>query len=256
MPETINNTIYEDLADTWWQEAGFLQSLKALNPGRFIYLDKLLSEQGIDPTQLAVIDIGCGGGYASEHMAKMGMQVTGVDPSEASIRAAREHALATGLEIDYRLGAGESLPMEDNSCDIAFCCDVLEHVDDVQQVLKEIHRVVKPGGVFFFDTINRTAFSWLVMIKLAQDIPLTRFMPRNTHVWHMFIKPKELNDFLLKAGFSPRDITGFAPGFSAKALLRAAVSRLKGEPPGALRREITMGPSSMKAGLYMGWAQK
>ena len=259
MPEAINNAVYDELADTGWREAGFLRGLQALNPGRFAYLKTLLREQGIAPEGASVIDVGCGGGYASERMAKMGMQVVGVDPSEASVRAAREHALESDLDIDYRLGAGEALPLEDDSCDIAFCCDVLEHVEDVQQVVREIYRVLKPGGLFFFDTINRTAFSWLFMIKVAQDIPLTRFMPKNTHVWHMFIKPKELRGFLLQAGFSPGDVTGLAPGFSPSALINTALSSRKGKGGGAPKKiasAIKVGPSCMKAGLYMGWAQK
>ena len=252
----INNAVYDEFADTWWREDGFLQALHALNPGRFAYFEKLLREQGIDPKESRVIDVGCGGGYASERMARLGMQVVGVDPSSPSLEAAAEHALLKGLAIDYRHGTGEALPVKDASCDVAFCCDVLEHVEDVQQTLNEIFRVLKPGGLFFFDTINRTALSWLVLIKLAQDIPFTRSVPKDTHVWRMFIKPDELEGFLLEAGFSPREMTGFAPSFSPSALMDTASARWKGESLRKVGSIVRMGESSVKAGLYMGWALK
>ena len=256
MSENINNAVYDEMANTWWDNDGFLQGLKGLNPGRFDYLKKLLAEQGLEPQGMSVVDVGCGGGYASEHMAKMGMQVIGVDPSKATIQAAKKHAQQSDLDIDYRLGAGEAVPLEDDSCDLVFCCDVLEHVDDVQQVIKEIYRVLKPGGLFFYDTINRTAFSWFFLIKVAQDFPPTRVMPKNTHVWHMFIKPKELETFLQNAGFTLGALTGFAPGFSPTALVKASLSRLKGGPSQKKYRPVTMGASCFKAGLYMGWAEK
>jgi len=256
MASQINNAVYDELANTWWRDDGFLQTLHALNPGRFAYFEELLREQGIDPQKSRVVDIGCGGGYASERMAKMGMQVVGVDPSRPSLEAAAEHARLNELVIDYRYGAGEALPVGDASFDVAFCCDVLEHVEDVQQVINEIFRVLKPGGMFFFDTINRSALSWLLFIKVAQDIPFTRFMPKDTHVWQMFIKPQELNEYLQNAGFSPQEMTGFAPSFSPSALVNAAWSRLKGESANHPRPVVKMGQSSLKAGLYMGWAQK
>jgi len=256
MASQINNAVYDELANTWWREDGFLQGLHALNPGRFAYFERLLSEQGIDPQKSRVLDIGCGGGYASERMARLGMQVVAVDPSRPSLEAAAEHAKLEGLAIDYRYGTGESLPVEDASFDVGFCCDVLEHVDDVQQVINEIYRALKPGGMFFFDTINRSALSWLLFIKVAQDIPFTRSMPRDTHVWHMFIKPEELDAYLLKAGFAPQEMTGFAPSFSPSALVNATLSRMKGESPKKSASVVTMGQSSIRAGLYMGWAQR
>ena len=256
MASQINNAVYDELANTWWRDDGFLQTLHALNPGRFAYFEKLLRGQGIAPQKSRVIDIGCGGGYASERMAKMGMQVVGVDPSRPSLEAAAEHARLTDLVIDYRYGTGEALPVDDATFDVAFCCDVLEHVEDVQQAINEIFRVLKPGGIFFFDTINRSALSWLIFIKLAQDIPFTRSVPKDTHVWHMFIKPEELKQYLVNAGFSPQEMTGFSPSFSPSALVKAAVSRLKGESPQKTAPVVRMGESSFRAGLYMGWAKK
>jgi 2-polyprenyl-6-hydroxyphenyl methylase/3-demethylubiquinone-9 3-methyltransferase len=67
--------------------------------------------------------------------------VVGVDPSSVSIEAARRHAAANGLEIDYRVGAGEQLPAEESSFDVVYCCDVLEHVSNLDRVVSEAARV-------------------------------------------------------------------------------------------------------------------
>jgi len=87
---------------------------------------------------LQALDIGCGGGFLAEEFARLGCQVVGVDPSAVSIDRARRHAVAAGLDIDYRVGVGERLPVGDSEFDIAYCCDVLEHVSDVDAVIGEM----------------------------------------------------------------------------------------------------------------------
>ena len=74
----------------------------------------------------------------------------------------------------------------------------------------EIARVLKPGGVFLYDTINRTLKSKLIAIKVAQDWSLTRFMPRNVHVWDKFIRPAELVLSLGKHGLVNVETIGLA----------------------------------------------
>ena len=152
-------------------------------------------------------------------MRALGCTVTGVDRSLPTLAAAREHAAATGLKIDYRESSGEALPFAAAQFDIVCCCDVLEHVDDVDAVLGEIARVLKPGGVFFFDTINRTLRSRLVAIKLAQDWPLTRFMPRDVHVWEKFIRPAELATQLERHGLGQHAFAGLSPARPLRAII-------------------------------------
>ena len=118
--------------------------------------------------------------------------MTGIDPSAESVATARAHAESEGLEIEYTVGAGEQLPFPDESFDIAYCCDVLEHVDDLDRVLAETSRVLKPGGIYLYDTINRTRRSKLVVINLMQEWRSTALMEPNLHDWDMFIKPSEL----------------------------------------------------------------
>jgi 2-polyprenyl-6-hydroxyphenyl methylase / 3-demethylubiquinone-9 3-methyltransferase len=225
---TINNEIYNEIADTWWDKDGFMAVLRtSINPPRFAYFHKALTEHiKLEPKGLKVLDVGCGGGLLSEQFAAISCDVTGVDRSLPSLNAAIAHANKTGLNIRYMESKGENLPFEDAQFDVVCCCDVLEHVDDLDVVIAEISRVLKPGGVFFFDTINRTFMSNLLAIKAAQDWPLTRFLPRDVHVWDKFIKPSELATSMRKYSLPNAEFVGLSP---AKNPLQSllAITQLK-----------------------------
>ncbi len=210
MMTSINNHIYDDLAETWWDEREFLHLLKVMvNPWRVPYFRKVLEKQyGQDLSRVRLLDIGCGGGVLTEEFASMGCQVTGIDISPRSIEIARRHAASTGLAINYQISAGTQLTFEDESFDAVSCCDVLEHIHDWKQVIAEAGRVLTSGGLFLFDTISRTQQSKAQFIFGLQEFPLTRLMPANTHVWEMFIRPEELTLALRQKGFVPEDMKG------------------------------------------------
>jgi len=221
----VDNTIYDKVAKTWWDEDGFMAILRTgINPARYQYFENVLIKMlQLNPVGLRVLDVGCGGGLLAEKLAAMGCSVVGVDKSPATLDVAKEHSVSMGLNITYLEANAESLPFADDEFDVVFCCDVLEHVDSVDTVIKGIARVLKPDGVFFFDTINRTLMSKLVAIKIAQDCPLTRFIPRDVHVWEKFIKPQELASTLRSHRFSPISIRGLAPKFKPFGMLAALV---------------------------------
>lgn len=211
----VDNTLYDREAHTWWDENSFLSILRtSVNPLRVEYFNHCMTSLGIEKEGFKILDIGCGGGYLSEEMAKMGYRVTGIDPSASSIAAARQHAAQSALSIDYRIGKAESLPFADASFEAVTCVDVLEHVDDLSKTIAEIARVLKPGGLFMFDTINRTLMSWLGIIFIAQEFPLTRFFPPWTHDWKMFIRPTELKAFLASHNLNIRFISGMTPAIN------------------------------------------
>ena len=189
----------------------------------------LTGELGIDPNGKTALDVGSGGGLLAEEFAGLGCRVTGVDPSAESIATARDHAASSGLEIEYVQGAGEQLPFEDGTFDIVYCCDVLEHVDDLQRTLDESARVLKPGGLYMFDTINRTRRSKLVMIKLFQEWKSTALMEPNLHDWDMFIRPEELVDALGRAGLENRDLQGIGPARNPVSMILDMRKRARGE---------------------------
>jgi 2-polyprenyl-6-hydroxyphenyl methylase/3-demethylubiquinone-9 3-methyltransferase len=253
----VDNNLYNTLADSWWDESGMLSTLHGLNPARLRYLRRVLDEGGIDPQGKKTLDVGCGGGLLSEELARMGCMVTGVDPSEKSLEAARAHARQEGLAIDYRRATGEALPFPDATFDLICCCDVLEHVDDLPRVISEISRVLRPGGVFLYDTINRTFRSWLVIIELFQELRWTSFMPPDLHDWRQFIKPEELTALLAGAGLASQGIAGLRPTVNPLQTLRILRARKRGRISylEAIRR-LDLQESRDLSISFIGWARK
>jgi 2-polyprenyl-6-hydroxyphenyl methylase / 3-demethylubiquinone-9 3-methyltransferase len=257
----IDNDVYDRLGGSWWDESSPLCLLHGITPGRFAYFRDVLSRQRISTANgLRVLDVGCGGGFLAEEFAALGCQVTGIDPSAVSIAAARAHAAdREGRErrIDYRVGSGEQLPVPDSAFDLACCCDVLEHVSDVDRVISETARVLKPGGLYLFDTINRTMRSRLIAIKLMQQWPLTRVVAADIHDWDMFIKPAELTGVLRRHGLSIGEITGLGPRASRPAMLAGFIAARRGRISyGEFSRRLDMGQVTGTAVSYMGFAVK
>jgi 2-polyprenyl-6-hydroxyphenyl methylase/3-demethylubiquinone-9 3-methyltransferase len=254
---TIDNAIYDRVHATWWDEDGFMALLRtSVNPPRFDYFRKVLLDRiGLDPASVRLLDVGCGGGLLSERFASIGCTVTGIDLSVASLTTARAHAEKSGLAIDYLEGGAESLPFDAAQFDVVCCCDVLEHIDDVDVVVREISRVLKPGGVFFFDTINRTFRSKLVAIKLAQDWRLTRLIPRDVHVWEKFIRPRELSVALEQHGLSKCEFTGLSPAFRPVAVIGGLLRKKLGKINFAeLGSRLKLQQSNDQSVSYMGFA--
>lgn len=234
MTEKTRNdlTIYDDVAANWWSDdIRWVRTLKNLVPGRLAWFDKQVDWNG-----LAVLDLGCAGGFMAEALANRGAHVTGIDPARKAINAARAHAGKTGLEIQYDVGLGEDLPYGDAAFDIVVCVDVLEHVGDLTEVLAEVARVLKPGGLFLFDTINRNPLSRFVTITVAED--LLRLLPKGTHDPDLFLRPAELSSAIEKAGLVNGPTTGLGP---------RGMNR---------RGDFTFGPLPIKSVIYMGVARK
>lgn len=194
---------YDLSADIWWQSDAKIYALYYLNQPRFDFFDRYVpSWQG-----LRVLDVGCGGGFSCEFMARRGAIVCGVDQSAKCIKQAQEHAAISGLPIEYQQAFAENLPYQANYFDIVVCVDVLEHVADLRKTIYEVSRVLQPNGLFLFDTINRTVKSQFVMIWLLENI--LREIKRGIHDWKKFIKPEELTDLLHNHGFASIEINGF-----------------------------------------------
>jgi len=117
----------------------------------------------------------------------MGFITTGIDPSEQSLNIAIKHSNESNLKIKYEKGAGENLPFQNNSFDVVFCCDVLEHVRDLPKVISEISRVLKNRGIFIYDTFNRTLFSKIAAIKILQEWLIFRCNWVLRHIWGRII---------------------------------------------------------------------
>lgn len=200
---------FSRMADEWWDPNGKFKPLHQLNPVRmrFVRDEALahfaLSEETNTPLKgLRVLDIGCGGGLLCEPLARLGATVVGVDASEKNIKIAKLHAASSELTIDYRAGTAESLAEAGEQFDIVTALEIVEHVADVDLFIQSVSKLVKPGGLAFFSTINRTPKSYLMAIVGAEYV--MRWLPRGTHEWKKFLKPSEMaqhfatNDLTLK----------------------------------------------------------
>ena len=195
--------VYEREAETWWDPKSKMSILNSFNPPRFAYFSNFIN----DWKGLSVLDVGCGGGFTSEYLAKKGAIVHGIDISPKLIEAAKNHAEKKSLNIDYQQGFAEDMPYEDSSFEVVVCVDVLEHVSDLEKVITEIRRVLKESGWFLFDTLNKTDESKFVMISLMEDT--LREIPKGSHDWNKFIEPETLKTLLLNNGFKEIEIRGF-----------------------------------------------
>jgi 2-polyprenyl-6-hydroxyphenyl methylase/3-demethylubiquinone-9 3-methyltransferase len=255
----IDNEVYDREGGGWWDENNPLNILHgSITPGRLAYFRHVLADRlNLDPAGLRALDVGCGGGFLAEEFAHLGCQVVGVDPSVVSIDTARGHATDVGLDIDYRVGTGEQLPVSDGEFDLAFCCDVLEHVSDLDRVISEISRSLKPQGVFLFDTVNRTRTSKLLAIKVMQEWRPTRIIDAAIHDWDMFIKPNELADTMRRHGLRMGDVVGLAPRANPLKLLLSFVRAKRGSISyGELSRRLDVGQVNNTRVSYMGFATK
>jgi 2-polyprenyl-6-hydroxyphenyl methylase / 3-demethylubiquinone-9 3-methyltransferase len=257
--DRIDNDLYCAAGDVWRQpDSPFYLMQSSFNPARVGYFrKKLFAELEVDPQGKAALEVGCGGGILCEEIARMGFAVTGIDPCTHSLRIAAGHAQAAGLRITYEQGSGEALPYPDHSFDLVFCCDVLEHVRDVAKVVAEISRVLRPGGVFCYDTFNRTLLSKLVAIRVAQDWTRWAFAPPHLHVWEMFIRPGELKALLGKNNLVWREHRGIGPNVSALKFLGCLRQRARGALTyKELGERLFAVESSHLAIIYIGYAIK
>lgn len=255
----IDNDYYDNVGDVWRRSDSPLSLLQcSINPARISYYRKILfTGLKLDPEGKPALEVGCGGGLLCEEIARMGFDTAGIDPSGNSLGAASIHAEASGLHINYVSGSGEDLPYADHSKDVVFCCDVLEHVRDPEKVISEISRVLKPGGVFCYDTFNRTLLSKLVAVKIAQQWRRWAFAPPNLHVWSMFITPRELKAILVKNNLEVKDQKGLRLNVSLLKFLHCLRKRAKGLLTYRdIGEKFHMVESKNKSIMYMGYAIK
>ncbi len=215
-PSTIDPdelSYYEQLAEQWWDDAGKFWPLHRLNRVREAYLlQQICDHFGFDATVdlplkgISIVDIGCGGGILSESMARLGAKVTGIDVVAKSLQVARHHSRIQRLDIDYLECTAEELSHRHRRYDVVLNMEVVEHVVELPTFISSCARLLKPDGITFIATINRTPLSWLFAILGAEYI--LRWLPRGTHRWSKFVKPAELATLLARDGLAIRASTG------------------------------------------------
>lgn len=214
---------YTKFAALWWDEKGPFWPLHRLNRVRTPFIrDEICRHFAIDAGRqnplagIRVLDIGCGGGILAESMAALGAEVTGIDVVERNIAVAQWHAQQSGRTVHYLLKTAESMAAERQAYDVVLNMEVVEHVADLEGFMQACCQLVRPGGMMFIATINRTLLALLVAIIGAEHI--LRWMPKGTHRWDWFRKPAEIRQLLQRHGLTVQRMTGVAVNPISKTL--------------------------------------
>ena len=131
-----------------------------------------------------VVDVGCGAGVLAERLSERGLSVIGIDPSSNLLSRARRNC----PEGDFRSGSLERLPLDDAGADLVIAAMVLHHLPDPVRGLREIFRVLRPGGRLLIAEL----------VRHDEDSMTTRF----ADFWPGF-EPDRLEAMLAEAGFAP-----------------------------------------------------
>lgn len=220
MTEAAQTTIDQDevarfsaMAAEWWNPNGKFRPLHKFNPVRLTYIrDHVAAHFGRDPRSdkplagLRLLDIGCGGGLLSEPMARIGAEVLGADASRTNIEVATIHAEQSGVDVNYEAVTSEELAARGERFDIVLNMEVVEHVSDVDLFLTSCAEMVKPGGLMFVATINRTMKARALAIIGAEYV--LRWLPRGTHQYEKLVRPEEIETPLNASGMHVIDRTG------------------------------------------------
>lgn len=195
---------FDLLANGWWNRNGRMKSLHDINPLRLSYIMQNTSLKG-----KRVLDVGCGGGILTEEIARQGADTTGIDASKQMTAIAASHARISGLNIRYLNTNIEHLTRFIRpGFDVILCMELLEHVPSYESVIHTCARLLNPGGIIIFATINRNVLSFLLAIVCAEYI--LKLLPKGTHEYNALIKPDELDLVCSRSGLLRSDIAGFS----------------------------------------------
>ncbi|MEH8075340.1 bifunctional 2-polyprenyl-6-hydroxyphenol methylase/3-demethylubiquinol 3-O-methyltransferase UbiG [Gallibacterium anatis] len=199
---------FSKMAATWWDFNGDFKPIHQLNPLRLNYI--LQHSNGLNGKK--VLDVGCGGGILSESMAKSGANVTGIDMSPQPLAVAKQHAQDNNLIIDYQQSTIEDFlqqhqQIQAEKFDVITCMEMLEHVPDPLSIIRSCRQLLKPDGVLFMSTINRTLKAWALVVIGAEYI--LKMLPQGTHDYEKFIKPAELLAYCDQVGLTCQQLKGY-----------------------------------------------
>ncbi|MEM6603172.1 MAG: bifunctional 2-polyprenyl-6-hydroxyphenol methylase/3-demethylubiquinol 3-O-methyltransferase UbiG [Pseudomonadota bacterium] len=199
---------FSKIASEWWDPNGKFKPLHIFNPVRIGYLRRHIiahfnknEADALPFSGLKLLDIGCGGGLLSEPMRRLGADITGIDASEKNIKTAMQHAKEGDLNINYLAMTSEELAQkEPETYDVILNMEVIEHVADPMLLVESCAKLLKPNGIFFIATLNRTLKSFGLAIIGAEYI--LRWLPIGTHDWNKFLKPGEIQNMGEKSGLT------------------------------------------------------
>jgi 2-polyprenyl-6-hydroxyphenyl methylase/3-demethylubiquinone-9 3-methyltransferase len=193
---------FGSMAERWWDTQGEFKTLHDINPLRIKFIRDYADISG-----KRIVDVGCGGGILTEGLAKLGADVLGIDLSEDLIDIADLHGLESGVNAHYEKISAEALAeQQPGNFDHVTCMEMLEHVPNPGSIIAACAKMVKPGGMVFFSTLNRKPKAYLLGIVAAEY--LLRMLPKGTHNFKTFIKPSELSQSARAAGLELQGMVG------------------------------------------------
>lgn len=176
------------------------------------------------PDNARLLDVGCGYGFfLSEMKALSGIKVSGVDVSKTAV------SYATGRGLDVRLGTLDTIKFDDNAFDAVTMFYVLEHIPDPARALREVRRILKPGGA--------------LLLRLPHTTPIVRILSIFGIRNNLYDPPFHLNDFSAKTIGALLTKTGFE---NIHTFIGGTTS-----PPGLMTRIMTKSFGLIAEALYL-----
>ncbi|XP_055375639.1 ubiquinone biosynthesis O-methyltransferase, mitochondrial-like [Condylostylus longicornis] len=199
---------HANLATDWWNKQGPMKALHALNELRVPFIrDGIVAKNNLYFREnkgkildgVNILDVGCGGGILSESLANLHANVTGIDLGEDLITVAKEHLRSRTKKyqnsLKYEVESIEKHAQKNESkYDAVILSEVIEHINDKVEFIKNCVETLRVGGSIFITTPNKTILSRLFVIEFAEKC--TNVVPKGTHTYEKFISPLDLQRIL------------------------------------------------------------
>ena len=203
---------FESLAQDWWKDEGKFASLHAINPIRIEYILKNIENSFDNRKDIKIIDVGCGGGIATMPFARLGFDITAIDPGFENIKIAKQYADSHHLNIKFFNETAEEHLNHQIKYDVIICLEMIEHVNNVEILIESLYKLLNPGGIIIISTINRTLKAKLLAIGIAEYI--LNILPINTHDFNKFVKPSEISRYFEQYDLKITEIKGISFDFT------------------------------------------
>lgn len=212
MSSSINETELEKfrkISSQWWDRDGEFKILHQINPIRLLYITNKIKQHFncLDISNLNILDVGCGGGLIAQPLAKLGANVTGIDALQPNIDIATQQASSHNLNLNYQKSTVEELALtKPELFDVILCLEVIEHIDNPADFIRNLTQLLKADGMIIISTINRTVKAYLLAIGVAEYV--LNWVPKKTHNYSKFLKPSEISSIFSNNQMQLVDLRG------------------------------------------------
>ena len=181
------------------------------------------------------MDLGCGGGALAPHVPE-GYEHHGIDLNGRALAQAADRGVLA-LHADVL-----AVPLPDGFADVVVAGELLEHIADVEGVVAEVARLLRPGGTAVVDTIADTRWARFSLVTVAERLP--GGPPPRIHDPALFVSPDRL-----RRAFEDHRMTIHLNGLRPHPIDYVRFLRDRG-------RTVRMVPTTSLAGVYQGWSVK